>query len=112
MQQLAGQYKKAGLAMLKEHATHEAGGNGLEAGISEMLERMQTGRWKVFSTVTDWFEEFRLYHRKDGLIVKKVDDLLSATRYAYMMRRYAITRPVNRDDFIPAFEPFDPGMGY
>jgi hypothetical protein len=35
--------------MLAEHATHEDGGNGVEAGVMEMLDRMQTGRLKVFS---------------------------------------------------------------
>jgi hypothetical protein len=54
-----------------------------------MLQRMQTGRWKVFSICTEWFEEFRLYHRKDGRIVKERDDLISASRYALMMKRYA-----------------------
>ena len=39
-----------------------------------------TGRLKVFAHLADWFEEFRLYHRKDGLIVKERDDLISATR--------------------------------
>jgi hypothetical protein len=57
-----------------------------------MLDRMQTGRLKVFSHLNDWFEEFRLYHRKDGLIVKQNDDLMSATRYAMMMKRYADVR--------------------
>jgi hypothetical protein len=33
--------------------------------------------------------EFRLYHRKDGKVVKEHDDLLSATRYAIMMLRHA-----------------------
>jgi hypothetical protein len=42
----------------------------------------------VFSTLNDWWEEFRMYHRKDGLIVKVRDDLMSATRYAMMMRRF------------------------
>jgi hypothetical protein len=65
------------------------GGNGVEAGILEMLERMQTGRFKVFRNLSDWFEEYRLYHRKDGLIVKLIDDLMSATRYAVMMKRFA-----------------------
>jgi hypothetical protein len=55
----------------------------------EMIERMQTGRFKVFRGLADWFEEYRLYHRKDGLVVKLADDLISATRYALMMRRYA-----------------------
>ncbi len=38
--------------------------------------------------VSEWFEEFRLYHRKDGKVVKLNDDLLSATRYAVMMLRH------------------------
>jgi hypothetical protein len=42
----------------------------------------------------DWFEEFRLYHRKDGKVVKIGDDLISATRYGVMMLRYAeLTTP-------------------
>ena len=39
----------------------------------------------------DWFEEFRLYHRKDGKVVKEGDDLMAATRYAIMMLRFAST---------------------
>ena len=67
--------------------------DGVEAGVLEMLDRMQTGRWKVFSHLTEWFEEFRMYHRKDGKIVKEMDDLLSSSRYAMMMKRFAITKP-------------------
>lgn len=89
-EQLAAQYRTHGLKMLAQRATFEDGSNGVEAGIGEMLERMQTGRLKVFAHLAEWFEEFRLYHRKDGLIVKEADDLLSATRYAVMMRRHAI----------------------
>lgn len=90
---LAGQYRDQGLEMLPEHATHEEGGFGTEAGVSDMLERMQTRRWRVFSHLTEWFEEFRLYHRDKGLIVKERDDLMSASRIALMMRRHAITAP-------------------
>jgi hypothetical protein len=57
----------------------------------EMLGRMQSGRFKVFAHLNDWWEEFRLYHRKDGRVVKEGDDLLSATRYAVMMLRWART---------------------
>lgn len=32
----------------------------------QMLTKMETGKLKVFSPLLDWFEEFRLYHRKDG----------------------------------------------
>lgn len=85
---LAGQYRAQGLNVLPDRATFEDGGNGVEAGVTEMLDRMQTGRWKVFEHLEDWFAEFRLYHRKDGLIVKLNDDRLSASRYAMMMKRF------------------------
>ncbi len=91
-EQLAEQYKQHGLRMMPTRATFEDGSNGLEAGISEMLDRMQTGRLRVFSHLNDWWEEFRLYHRKNGLIVKEGDDLMSATRYGMMMRRNAVVR--------------------
>lgn len=87
--ELASTFRKEGLNMHNEHATHEAGGYGTEAGVTEILNRMETGRFKVFAHLNDWFEEFRLYHRKDGLIVKERDDLMSATRIAVMMRRHA-----------------------
>ncbi len=90
--QLAQAYRDEQLNMLPEHATHEAGGYGLEAGVTEMLTRMQTGRFKVFSNLAEWFEEFRMYHRKNGLIVKERDDLMSSTRIALMMLRFASTQ--------------------
>jgi hypothetical protein len=40
-----------------------------------------------------WIEEFRYYRREDGLIVKERDDLISSTRYAIMMRRFAKQAP-------------------
>jgi phage terminase large subunit-like protein len=86
---LASQYTKQGLNMLPERATDESGSNSVEAGLMDMLDRMQTGRWKVFRTCTSWLEEFRLYHRKDGKVVKERDDTISASRYALMMKRFA-----------------------
>lgn len=88
-EQLATLYREQGLNLLRMRATFPDGSYGLEAGIAEMLDRMQTGRLLVFSHLADWFEEFNLYHRKDGLIVKLNDDLMSATRYGLMMRRFA-----------------------
>jgi hypothetical protein len=52
---------------------------------------MKTGRFKVLRHLNDWFEEFRLYHRQDGRVVKEGDDLMAATRYALMMLRHART---------------------
>lgn len=94
--QLAGLYSDNGLNMLAERATFDDGTNGVEAGLMDMLERMQTGRLKVFRHLVEWFDEFRLYHRKDGKVVKEFDDLMSATRYGIMMKRFAITRPKPR----------------
>lgn len=91
-EQLASQYRAQGLKMLPMRATFEDGSFGVEAGIAEMFDRMQTGRLKVFSHLNQWFEEFNLYHRQDGLIVKKADDLMSATRYGIMMRRFALVQ--------------------
>ncbi|WP_083708037.1 terminase family protein [Janthinobacterium sp. TND4EL3] len=91
-EQLAAQYKKTGLHMMPERATFPDGTNGVEAGLQDMLQRMQLKKFKVFSHLTEWFEEFRMYHRKDGKVVKLADDLMAATRYAWMMRRYGISR--------------------
>jgi len=102
-EQLATQYSGQGLKMLPEKATFDDGGNGVEAGVMEMLDRMQTGRWKVFETCGGWLGEFRLYHRKDGLIVKLKDDRISASRYAMMMRRFAVVQPSRSRLEIPAF---------
>ncbi|TGR36432.1 terminase, partial [Mesorhizobium sp. M8A.F.Ca.ET.198.01.1.1] len=38
-------------------------------------------------------EEFRLYHRKNGQVVKLRDDLMAATRYGVMMLREAMVDP-------------------
>lgn len=89
---IAKHYRGFGLEMLPEHATHPDGSMSTEAGVMEMAERMTTGRLKIAAHLADWFEEFRLYHRKDGVIVKERDDLMSATRIGLMMKRYA--RPV------------------
>lgn len=81
-------YRKEGLLMLADHATWPDGGISTEAGILELQQRMQTGRFKVASHLVDWFDEYRQYHRKDGLIVKVRDDLMSATRVGVMAKRF------------------------
>jgi len=91
---LAEQYREQGLNMLFEHAQFEDGSVSVEAGLMKMLSMMQGGRFKVLRHLNDWWEEFRLYHRKDGKVVKEGDDLMAATRYAVMMLRYASTKAV------------------
>ena len=87
--ELKEQYKDNGLKMLDDHATFDGGGNGVEAGLMDMLDRMETGRLKVASHLNEWFDEFRLYHRKNGKVEKEYDDLMAATRYGIMMLRFA-----------------------
>ena len=77
--------------MWLEHAQFQDGSVSVEAGLMEMLDRMQTGRFKVLKHLDEWFQEFRLYHRRDGRVVKERDDLLAATRYGVMMLRCART---------------------
>jgi hypothetical protein len=52
---LAKQYREQGLDMLHEHAQFEDGSVSVEAGIMLMLDRMKTGKFKVFSDQLDWF---------------------------------------------------------
>lgn len=86
-------YAEEGFKMLPNHATWQDGGNGVEAGILELYRLMEEGRFKVFSHLSDFFDEKMNYHRDEsGKIVKTDDDLLDAVRYAYMMRRFAIQK--------------------
>lgn len=84
-------YSEAGFKMLGDFATWPDGSNGVEAGLYEIRDLMLKGKFKVFAGLRDWLDEFLQYHRdENGKIVKTRDDLLDCTRYAYMMRRFAI----------------------
>jgi hypothetical protein len=88
---LADQYAQEGLNMLPIHAQFDDKSVSVEAGLMMMLQRMQTGRLKVMSHLNDFWDEFRLYHRKDGKVVKEGDDAICAVRYGLMMMdRYAV----------------------
>jgi hypothetical protein len=93
---LADQYRGHGCNFKLEHFTNppalgqNKGSNSIEEGLMAMIQFMEAGKFKVFSTLPDWFEEFRMYHRKDGKVVPLRDDIMSATRYAFQSQRYAI----------------------
>lgn len=78
-----------GLIMRPTHAAYPLNQYSTEAGVLGILTRMQEGRFHVTSNCRKWIEEARGYHRKNGLIVKENDDLMSATRQAEMDIRYA-----------------------
>jgi phage terminase large subunit-like protein len=93
---LAEQYRNLGCNMLPFHFENppalgeKKGGNSIEVGIMDLLQRMEDGKFKVFATLSEWWMEFRMYHRKEGKIVPLHDDLMSATRYAAMSMRFAV----------------------
>lgn len=89
---LADLYREAGLNVVGRF-TNPDGTNFVEPGIMELLERMRTGRFKVFADIKDFFDEFRRYHRKKGKIVKEHDDLLDAVRYAALsVQRFGVSK--------------------
>jgi phage terminase large subunit-like protein len=111
---LADHYREAGVNMFKQSARYKSdkwsepakgGAQPVEPILEEILERMKTGRFKVFSTCTAWCEEFRNYHRRDGRLATTRDDILKATFYAVMMKRYwadgSVAFAVVRDQDFP-----------
>ena len=94
---LADQYRNLGCNFLLEHFSNppalgnNKGSNSIEEGLMAMLQSMEAGNFKVFSTLSNWFEEFRMYHRKGGKVVPFRDDLMSATRYAFQSQRFAVS---------------------
>ena len=94
---LADQYRNLGCNFLLEHFSNppalgnNKGSNSIEEGLMAMLQSMEVSNFKVFSTLSNWFEEFRMYHRKGGKVVPFRDDLMSATRYAFQSQRFAVS---------------------
>jgi hypothetical protein len=74
--------------MLGSHAQNRGGGHHLEPAIEEMCGYMKRGCFTIASHMTELAEELLNYHRdEDYKIVPLRDDLISAVRYAFMMRR-------------------------
>ena len=93
---LADQYRNLGCNFLLEHFSNPAalgekkGSNSVEEGLMAMLQSMENDKFKVFSPLSDWLEEFRMYHRKQNKVVPIRDDLMSASRYAFQSQRFAV----------------------
>ncbi len=67
--------------------------NSVDAGIHYVYTLLATGQLKIFSTLTHFFQEYRLYRRERKInefgveryiIVKKHDHLMDCLRYAIM----------------------------
>jgi phage terminase large subunit-like protein len=80
-------YREAGVNAMFDTFYNPPGPDGktnnfVEPGLMDLLQRMRSGRLKVFSTCGRIFEEMRRYHRKDGKVVKTFDDAVDAMRYS------------------------------
>jgi phage terminase large subunit-like protein len=85
---LADIYRRLGAPMLSKHAENKGGGFHMEPAIEEMAGYMKRGCFTIASHMTELAEELLNYHRdEDYKVVRLRDDLISAVRYAFMMRR-------------------------
>lgn len=72
--------------------------NAVSAGIHHNLTLMQTGRLRIFRTLSNTRKELRLYRRDEkGKIVKEMDHLMDAMRYLLNTPGIWGTKPVERD---------------
>ena len=82
-------YRQHGTFMLRDHAQWPDGSVGVEAGLAEILNRMVEGRFKCSYNHQHFWEEVRVYHRRNGVVHKQFDDTMDSLRYGMMMLRYA-----------------------
>jgi Terminase RNaseH-like domain len=75
--------------------------NGVESGLYGVWNRMSTGRLKVFRSMQNWLQEFRLYRRDEkGHVVKANDHLMDAMRYLESRIPQMIVKPpVKKTEF-------------
>jgi hypothetical protein len=86
---IAVQYRRLGVNMLPTHASNEATGNSLWASATDLVQRLEGGQIKIFSTARQLRNELMGWHQKDNRIVTENDDLVSAFRYGLMSMKKA-----------------------
>ena len=87
-------YNDAGLTRTLDFKNID-GSISVEPGIFDINERMRDGRFKVFESCTEYWREFRMYHRQEGKLVKANDHVMDAKRYGtVMVTRYGV--PLDR----------------
>lgn len=109
---IADAFRSMGLTLLSEPAHYlDSQGRKMRAiipVIEDEINRMEDGRFRVFSTCTGWMEEKRKYRQEKGVVKSGQNDhLLDATHKAMMDRRFASSgvspvdswQPVSQYDF-------------
>jgi hypothetical protein len=76
-ERLMADYQEADLDLTKAD-------NSVEAGLVKCWRDLSIGRTKIFSTLQNFYAEYRLYRRNEkGVIVKKKDHLMDCMRYLH-----------------------------
>jgi hypothetical protein len=82
------EYEDLGLQLTKAN-------NAVHSGLRHCLVLMETGRLKVFRTLTYWLRELRLYRRNEkGKIIKANDHLMDDMRYLLNTSGAFVERPI------------------
>lgn len=96
-------YANHGLNIIRQPFTNPLGADGkptgrnVEFGVNWMLAKMETGKFKVFSTCRKFLQEMKIYHREDGKIIDRNDDVISAVRYASLsIARFGVPAVISR----------------
>lgn len=99
-------YQQQGLKLAKAQ-------NAVEAGLYDTWLRLSTGRIKVFETLRQFQNEYRLYRRdENGAVVKEHDHLMDAMRYIVLSgRSRAMVKPAPGTK-ISTPVGGDPGLGW
>ena len=97
----AGASQKDGQKLIDEYSDDlglklQPAENAVETGLFTVWNLLISGRLRVQSHLTNWFREFRRYHRDEkGKIVKAADHLMDATRYVMVSGEpYLSLKPV------------------
>lgn len=86
-------FEELGLTMTPHNAMLPEGGIAVEPGIIYVRNLMQKGLLQVKPSLSEWWDEKRLYAYGDDSRPKKVnDDVMDAMRYALIMERYATSQ--------------------
>lgn len=85
-QKLYNIYRQYGLSLVLAN-------NAVESGIATCWELLSTGRLKVFKHCNEFFREYMLYRRENGMIKKTDDHLMDAFRYGVNTKHIAKTKP-------------------
>jgi phage terminase large subunit-like protein len=111
---LAVLYRRLGAPMLAKHSTnHGTDHFFLEPAVEEMCSYMHRGSFMIANHMSELGEEILSYHRdEDHRVVQMRDDLISAVRMAFMMRRSGkgldVCDAYGRAPGMPNPEMFDP----